>query len=211
MKLGSKTFPQRQTTTAFNQWPQSSRRDEPIMKHDSLWTWQCRETPTWAVQWHGRVKWTSTICVCVFMSERVWICASLSKSVLLHVSVPVCISRNAFPVKARVSLSYGQLLSLWLSRQRIAMRGDVGRGENSGTGGGLWGKGQWYTSDNQYVDSTNISHESLLLHPLSCPFRNTRDTKIWMNIRLKQNNENHFSCFATKVKVHFYTFSQQII
>lgn len=53
------------------------------------------------------------VCVptCVYMSECVWICASLSKSVLLHVTVPVCISRNASPVKARVGSSYGQLAS----------------------------------------------------------------------------------------------------
>lgn len=121
------------------------------MKHDSLWTWHYWETPTWAVRWHGRAKWTNTVCVCVshvcvYVSERVWICASLSKSMVLHVTVPVSISRNASTVKARVSLSYGQLRPLWLSRQQIAMRRDAGWGESTGGGGGLRGRTQWYTT-----------------------------------------------------------------
>lgn len=104
-KRETTTFPQRQTTTAYSQWAQSSGRDKPIMLHASLRTWHYYEMPTWAVRWHGRAKWTYTVCVCphlcvcVYMSECVWICASLSERVVLHVTVPVCISRNASLVK----------------------------------------------------------------------------------------------------------------
>lgn len=100
-----------------------------------------------AVTWQGKVD-EYRLCVfplvCVYMSECIWICASLSKSVLLHVTVPVCISRNASLVKARVNSSYGQLRPLLLSRQQIAMRREemARRGENAGEG--LWGWTLWY-------------------------------------------------------------------
>lgn len=100
-----------------------------------------------AVTWQGKVD-EYRLCVfplvCVYMSECIWICASLSKSVLLHVTVPVCISRNASLVKARVNSSYGQLRPLLLPRQQIAMRREemARRGENAGEG--LWGWTLWY-------------------------------------------------------------------
>ena len=91
MKLESSTFPQRQTTTSYNQWAQSSRRDKPIRKHDSLWTWHNREKPTWAVLWHGRAKCTSTICVCLCESVSVSVCLCESVSVSVSVCVCVCV------------------------------------------------------------------------------------------------------------------------
>lgn len=85
------------TETNYNslhQWAQSCRGHEPIIQHDSPWTWHYREMPTWAELWLDGAKWTNTISVCAcvpsFECVHVRVCLHLCCPVKVHVPVFEC-------------------------------------------------------------------------------------------------------------------------
>ncbi len=192
LKLENTTFPQRQTTTSYNQWAQSSRRDEPIMEHDSLRTWHCWETPTWAVLWHGTAKWTNTICVCVVVCVCVPTCQSVSGSELPCQRVCscmwpcLCVSAGMPPLSKQGSACHmvscvpcgchGSILPWGEMQEEGRVQEEVEDCEV-----GLSGIPQWCQYGKNTMDSTRIFHEPLLFQPLRQPFRTA--TKIWMNIK----------------------------
>lgn len=188
-KRETTTFPQRQTTTAYSQWAESSGRDKPIMLHASLRTWHYYEMPTWAVLWHGRAKWTYTICVCMCVHVRV--CLNLCFPVRkcgLACDCACVHQQECFSCQVRVNSSCGQLCLL-LSRQQIAMRRDKmkgdGRTQEEDCEVGLSGIPQWSQYGKNTMDSRKISHDPLLFEQLSN--HSEGDTRIWMNIKAKQN------------------------
>lgn len=166
MKLEStRRQTQRQTTTEYDQWARSWRRDEPIMKHDSPWTWHYWETPTCAVLWHGRAKWTNTVCVCVLTCVCVYVCVHVRACLDLCFPVkecaPACERACVYQQECFSCQSKGQLV-IWSAaspvvvtaadchEDRCRKRGE--RVQEEGCGAPQW---------SQYGEKHNGEHKNL--------------------------------------------------